>query len=193
MIPLSIIKLAAFTCGQCAFILHCVFFNLRKLMQSKDEDLDLVQLGQDYLSTSPGFFDPYVDVGDFLITFTLPLTAPFALAAFTAIAAMITVFATLYYLACLIAAAGASLVGADDFCNGALEHAGKAFMVAAIAGICTPIFALMTPLSPVLALLHLFTRTSASVVSAIGNCFGEDEESTESLGEDNSGLTPTFR
>lgn len=162
-------------------------------MQSKDENLDLFALSQAFYSKTPGFFDPYVDIGDFLNTFTSPLTTPFALAAFTAIAAMITVFATLYYLACLIAAAGASLVGADDFCNGALEHAGKAFMVAAIAGICTPIFALMTPLTPVVALVYLFTRTGASVVSAIGNCFGEDEESTESLGEDNSGLTPTFR
>lgn len=194
MSALSIKKLAALACRQFAFILHCAFFNTRNTMPS-DYTQDLNTLNYENINYEnlenfgPRFFTPYEDAADVVDTLVRPFYAPFLLAAFTAIAAVVAAVAFALSLICLVLAFGASIFGADEARAGILDFAGVCFLVSLAATVATPILAVLTVASPVIGLFSIFSRTGTSIVSAIADGFADDDESSESFGED-SASTP---
>lgn len=130
----------------------------------------------DYAKSGPGFFTPYSGPSDFASTLLAPISYPILFGVSSCILIGIMAAATCVAVASLLFSGWASQRWQQNLASSALSFAGSsatiAFMTAGLGVVC----ALATVLSVPYTLLSLTTRSVASVVSPVVDCFQPSDE-----------------
>lgn len=178
-------------------------------MQSPMEEISYMQLAEQ-ISDHPndpfagfnkryfGFFHPYTELkgpsglGNDLAR---PIVGPLVLGLVTSVAAIGIVLGTITAATSLLFASGASLAGL--FMDDAKQIANKAFMITAgaaiIAATCAALsiaVVLFAAIAIPLSIARIVTRSAATAVSAVSNCFAKSENQIQE--DDEDGFSMSF-
>ncbi len=163
---------------------------LRSAVTNSEGDLDASVAISNALMlyrSRPGFFTPYRSVVDFGSTLVEPVVAPVGFAVLTGLLGVASALAATVCVSSFVASGIAAALRKED----ARDEALTVGVITGIIALAAPLLAALTALAVVLSFLHssvaLVTRSSATVVSAIGNgvnalaqcCHAEENDAQE--------------
>lgn len=143
-----------------------------------------------YMRNAPGFFTPYKNPQDFVKTLLCPISAPLLLGVFAAVAAIAALIAAITLAVSLMVAAAAAVIQKKEVAIISLAIAGTSALVAIAALFLAPTLAILAVAIIPATIVNIFTRTAATGVSAIRNCFSDDESEVGSDDESTSSMLP---
>lgn len=123
----------------------------------------------EYLGRAPGFFTPYRSLGDFALTISAPVTAPFCFAVLTGLIGVAAPLAAAVSVTSFLAAGISAAAGNNEARLSALTVGVVSAFIAIAAPLVAALSALATVLSFISAVAAIGTRTGATVVNAIAN------------------------
>lgn len=117
----------------------------------------------------PCFFEPYKGLGDIILTLISPVIWPIVIGSFTAICSLCTITAPIICVLSLLLAAGSFLFGKKEFCDTALKVAAISAAITALGAVLSIYSALLTPITPFVALGYIISRFIGSIESLAKN------------------------
>lgn len=117
----------------------------------------------------PGFFEPYKGLGDISLTLISPVIWPLVIVSFTATCSLCTITAPIVCTLSLLLAAGSFLFGKNEFCETALKVAAISAAITALGATLSIYSALLTPITPFVALGYIISRCIGTMESPAKN------------------------
>ncbi|MCW8443023.1 hypothetical protein OQJ19_12775 [Fluoribacter gormanii] len=134
---------------------------------------------------APGFFTPYKKFGDFGSSLAAPIVTPLVLGLLAGLSTIAAAVGAITTAGSLLVASGAAPIGlfnknAKETAKNALSVAGVSAIVAVACAAITVALAVITAVLTPLLVAQIFTRTGATVISAVSegfsSCCGKTEE-----------------